>query len=299
MDYSVVIPTRNAGEGIAALLDSLWGQTLPPKSILVVDTASEDRTRELSRAHGARVVAVAREEFDHGGTRDMAFRMTDTPYVVFMTQDARPVTPEALRRLLAPFAGRPGLALVGGRQVAYPQASPQEALVRAFNYPEQSRFWDQSQCQALGVRAYLISDVFAAYRREAYLAVGGFDHPLMTNEDMLITQKLLEAGYEVGYAGDACVYHSHDFTWRQQYRRNYIVGRVMVRYAHRFGNAREMGEGMALAKAVELQLLRRGKLGACVAFAWDCTARLLGNRMGRRAEERNMRETSGNTHGDL
>lgn len=299
MDYSVVIPTRNAGEGIGALLDSLWGQTLPPKSILVVDTASEDRTRELSRAHGARVVAVARGDFDHGGTRDMAFRMTDTPYVVFMTQDARPVTPEALRQLLAPFAGRPRLALVGGRQVADPQASPQETLVRAYNYPETSRFWDQSQSQALGVRAYLISDVFAAYRREAYLAVGGFDHPLMTNEDMLITQKLLEAGYEVGYAGDACVYHSHSFTWRQQYRRNYIVGRVMVRYAHRFGNAREMGEGMALAKFVALHLLRRGQLGACVAFVWDCTARLLGNRMGRRAEERNMRETSGNTHGDL
>ena len=284
MDYCVVIPTRNAGEGIGALLDSLWGQTLPPKSILVVDTASEDRTRELSRAHGARVVAVAREDFDHGGTRDMAFRMTDTPYVVFMTQDARPVTSEAL---------------VGGRQVADPQASPQETLVRAYNYPEASRFWDQSQCKALGVRAYLISDVFAAYRREAYLAVGGFDHPLMTNEDMLITQKLLEAGYEVGYAGDACVYHSHSFTWKQQYRRNYIVGRTMARYAHRFGNAREMGEGMALAKFVAMGLLRRGQLGACVAFAWDCTARLLGNRMGRRAEEREMRETNGNTHGDL
>lgn len=299
VDYSVVIPTRNAGEGIGALLDSLWGQTLPPKSILVVDTASEDRTRELSRAHGARVVDVARENFDHGGTRDMAFRMTDTPYVVFMTQDARPVTPEALRRLLAPFVGRPRLALVGGRQVADPQASPQETLVRAYNYPEASRFWDQSQCKALGVRAYLISDVFAAYRREAYLAVGGFDHPLMTNEDMLITQKILEAGYEVGYAGDACVYHSHSFTWRQQYRRNYNVGRTMARYARRFGNAREMGEGMALARFVALGLLRRGQLGACVAFAWDCTARLLGNRMGRRAEERDMRETSGNTHGDL
>ena len=289
MDYCVVIPTRNAGEGIGALLDSLWGQTLPPKSILVVDTASEDRTRELSRAHGARVVAVAREDFDHGGTRDMAFRMTNTPYVVFMTQDARPVTPEALQRLLAPFAGRPRLAIIGGRQVAYPEASPQEKLVRAHNYPAESRFWDQSQCDALGVRAYLISDVFAAYRRDAYLAVGGFDHPLMTNEDMLITQKLLEAGYEVGYAGDACVYHSHSFTWKQQYRRNYIVGRVMARYAHRFGNAQEMGEGMALARFVALGLLRRGQLGACVAFAWDCTARLLGNRMGRRAEEKNMK----------
>ena len=60
----------------------------------------------------------------------------------------------------------------------------------------------------------------------------------------------------------------------------------MVRYASRFRNAQEMGEGMALAVDVEKQLLRQGKLGACVSFAWDCSARFLGNRMGRRAEKR-------------
>lgn len=286
MDYSVIIPTRNAEGSISALLDAIQGQTICPEKILVVDSASEDKTAELSRAHGAEVMVIAREDFDHGGTRDMAFRKTDTPYVVFMTQDAMPVAQDSMERLLSYFAERPDLAIIGGRQVAYPQATPQEKLVRAYNYPAQPRFWDQSQCGTLGVRAYLISDVFAAYRRDAYLAVGGFDRPLMTNEDMLITQKLLDAGFEAGYAGDACVYHSHNFTWKQQYRRNYIVGRTMVRYADRFQNAQEMGEGMALAKSVELQLLRQGRLGACLAFAWDCTARLLGNRMGRRAEEK-------------
>ena len=301
MDYSIIIPTRNAEKDIVSLLEGIRSQTIQPKKILVVDSASEDQTAELSRTHGAEVMVIDREKFDHGGTRDLAFRVTDTPYVIFMTQDALPMTQDAMERILAHFVQHPNLAAIGGRQVAYPQASPQEVLVRAFSYPEQTRFWDQSQCQALGVRAYLISDVFAAYRRDAYLAVGGFDHPLMTNEDMLIAQKLLAAGYEVGYAGNACVYHSHDLTWMQQYRRNYLVGRIMVRYADRFQNAQEMGRGMALAKSVELQLLRRGRLGACAAFAWDCTARLLGNRMGRRAEEREMKasETSRNTDGNL
>lgn len=286
MEYSLIIPTRNAENCIGKLLDAVKSQSLPPQKILVVDSASEDRTVELCRSFGVEPLVIDSASFDHGGTRDMAFRMTDTPYVIFMTQDALPERKDSMERLLCHFARRPRLAIIGGRQIAYPQASPQEKLVRAHNYPEQTRFWDESQCAALGVRAYLISDVFAAYRRDAYLAVGGFDHPLMTNEDMLITQKLLDAGYEAGYAGDASVYHSHDFTWCQQYRRNYIVGRTMVRYASRFRNAQEMGEGMALAVDVEKQLLRQGKLGACVSFAWDCSARLLGNRMGRRAEKR-------------
>lgn len=286
MEYSLIIPTRNAENCIGKLLDAVQSQSLPPKKILVVDSASEDRTVELCRSFGVEPLVIDSTSFDHGGTRDMAFRMTDTPYVIFMTQDALPERKDSMERLLCHFARRPCLAIIGGRQIAYPQASPQEKLVRAHNYPDQTRFWEESQCAALGVRAYLISDVFAAYRRDAYLAVGGFDHPLMTNEDMLITQKLLDAGYEAGYAGDACVYHSHDFTWHQQYHRNYIVGRTMVRYASRFRNAQEMGEGMALAMDVEKQLLRKGKLGACFAFAWDCSARLLGNRMGRRAEKR-------------
>lgn len=286
MEYSLIIPTRNAENCIGKLLDAVQSQSLPPKKILVVDSASEDRTVELCRSLGVEPLVIDSASFDHGGTRDMAFRMTDTPYVIFMTQDALPERKDSMERLLCHFVRRPRLAIIGGRQIAYPQASPQEKLVRAHNYPDQTRFWDESQCAALGVRAYLISDVFAAYRRDAYLAVGGFDHPLMTNEDMLITQKLLDAGYEAGYAGDASVYHSHDFTWCQQYRRNYIVGRTMVRYASRFRNAQEMGEGMALAVDVEKQLLRQGKLGACVSFAWDCSARLLGNRMGRRAEKR-------------
>ena len=286
MEYSLIIPTRNAENCIGKLLDAVQSQSLPPQKILVVDSASEDRTVELCRSFGVEPLVIDSASFDHGGTRDMAFRMTDTPYVIFMTQDALPERKDSMERLLCHFARRPRLAIIGGRQIAYPQASPQEKLVRAHNYPDQTRFWDESQCAALGVRAYLISDVFAAYRRDAYLAVGGFDHPLMTNEDMLITQKLLDAGYEAGYAGDASVYHSHDFTWCQQYRRNYIVGRTMVRYASRFRNAQEMGEGMALAVDVEKQLLRQGKLGACVSFAWDCSARLLGNRMGRRAEKR-------------
>lgn len=286
MEYSLIIPTRNAENCIGKLLNAVRSQSLPPQKILVVDSASEDRTVELCRSFGVDPLVIDSASFDHGGTRDMAFRMTDTPYVIFMTQDALPERKDSIERLLCHFARRPRLAIIGGRQIAYPQASPQEKLVRAHNYPDQTRFWEESQCAALGVRAYLISDVFAAYRRDAYLAVGGFDHPLMTNEDMLITQKLLDAGYEAGYAGDACVYHSHDFTWHQQYRRNYIVGRTMVRYASRFRNAQEMGEGMALAMDVEKQLLRKGKLGACFAFAWDCSARLLGNRMGRRAEKR-------------
>lgn len=286
--YSVIIPTLNAEKEIVSLLEAIKKQNPAPEKILVVDSQSDDRTAELAVENGAELLKVSRAEFDHGGTRDWALRQTYTPFVIFLTQDAMPVDENSMAHLLAPMLENPDVAIVGGKQQAYHHASHAEKLVRAHNYPSISRVWGSEQIKELGVRAYLISDVFAAYRREAYEQVGGFDHPILTNEDMLITQKFLDAGYKAAYAGDAVVLHSHDFTLRQQYRRNYIIGRTMVRYEERFQNAQELGEGFSLAKNVLLQLLKSGEIFGFFRFGFDCAARLLGNRMGR-ADERKDR----------
>ena len=280
MTVSLIIPTLNAGALLPPLIEALRGQTLPPDELLIVDSSSKDGTADTARALGCRVEVIPRADFDHGGTRDAALRSTRGDIVVFMTQDALPASRTSLEQLLAPLADA-RVAAVSGRQIARPDARPYERLVRAYNYPAQSRVWTKDDLSALGVRAYLISDVFAAYRREAYLAVGGFEHPLETNEDMLIAQRLLAQGYTLAYSGEACVCHSHAFTWRQQYIRNRAVGRFMERYRDRFPCS-ELGTGMTLARNVLFALLREGRPLECAAFAIDCSARLLGNRAGRR-----------------
>ena len=284
--YTVVIPTLNAENTIGTLLNALLQQTVKPEEIMVVDSQSEDRTAAVAREAGATVHVIDRAAFDHGGTRDWALRQTRTPFVVFMTQDALPQDQASLENLLSPMKEEPRIAAVSGRQIAYPVSTRYEQLVRAHNYPPESRVWGKEQIGQLGVRAFLLSDVFAAYRKSAYLAAGGFDHPILTNEDMLMTQKLLDSGFLVAYAADACVYHSHDFTWMQQYRRNYIVGQTLQRYQARFQGVQEYGEGKKLAMSVFKTLLRERRILDCIRFAADCSARLLGNRMGRNAEKR-------------
>lgn len=292
--YSVIIPTLNAEKTIAPLLDVFFAQLIPPVKILVVDSASNDKTAAIAAEKGAEVIIIPREEYDHGKTRDFALRQTDTPFVIVITQDALPVGNDCTSLLLAPMLDDPDVAVVGGRQQAYPTARYAEKVVREYNYPNQSRVWSAEHITELGIRAYLISDVFAAYRISAYEAVGGFDYPILTNEDMLITQKFLEAGYKVAYSADAVVLHSHDFSLRQQFKRNYIVGQTMVRYKERFRNNEELGEGISLALYVLKRLLCAGKICECFSFSLDCAARLLGNRMGRAAEVK-AQKRRGNT----
>lgn len=289
MRFSLIIPTLNAAGQIQTLLQAVSRQTIKPDEILVVDSQSDDGTADLAHELGSRVVSIQRHAFDHGGTRDMALRMTSGDVVIFMTQDALPADERCFAKLLEPLK-EPAVAAVGGRQIAYPNARPYEKAVRAHNYPVEDRRWTQEDVPSLGVRAYLISDVLAAYRREAYLAVGGFDCPVMTNEDMLMAQRLLAAGYTLAYSGQAAVLHSHSFTWMQEYRRNMNVGRTMKRYERRFHCGSEMGEGVTLVKSVLAQLIKDGQLAECAAFCVNCSARLLGNRLGRWAESRRESE---------
>lgn len=284
-NYTVIIPTLNAGPAIVRLIEALQGQTFPPEEILVVDSQSDDGTaRRVRQLKGVRVMEIERRAFDHGGTRDMAIRACDTPFIMLMTQDALPVDESCMAELLAPFED-PGVAAVCARQVAYPEASERERLVRAFRYPDESRIWSAADIPRLGIRAYLLSDVCAAYRRAAYEAVGGFAHPIETNEDMLIAADFLRAGWKLGYRAEARVWHSHDFTLRQEYARNRRVGAFLTRYADRFPDSGALGEGLRMVKTVSAQLLKRGRIIEWFAFGLNCLSRMLGNRAGRRQEK--------------
>lgn len=54
---SVIIPARNEAENLPQLLASLTAQNPPPAEIIVVDDDSTDRTAEIARDFGARVLA--------------------------------------------------------------------------------------------------------------------------------------------------------------------------------------------------------------------------------------------------
>lgn len=281
---SVIIPTCNAGKYIGNQLDILLRQTVLPREIIVVDSASDDATCQIATSQGepVKLIKIQREEFDHGGTRDFALKQSRGDYVLFLTQDALPIDERYIENLISPMERDTAVAAVCARQVAYPDAREYERLNREFNYPVQGRVWSADDIDRLGVKAYFFSDACSAYRRSAYNAVGGFDRPIETNEDMLIAAKLIHAGYKLAYEPSAQVYHSHCFSLRHEYERNKSIARVMTRYSDRLVGANSDREGMRLALTVSGHLLRRGRLVSLARFIAVLAARFLGNRAGRR-----------------
>ena len=278
---SLIIPTLNAEKYMKPLLDALKKQTLQPDEIIIADSESDDKTVEICNGYeGVRVLPVLRKEFDHGRTRDLALRESKGDIVVFMTHDAKPADQFFLENLISYLNSDPKLAVVSGRQLAREDATEMERLVREFNYPPVSNIRSKKDIPKYGIKTYYCTDVCAAYRRDIYLELGGFEYPLKTNEDMFYAAKAVNNGYKVGYAADAMVIHSHNFTLKQQYDRNYIQGYEIARHKEILGDVSANSEGMKMVKYVSVNLLKKGKVVSFVYFGFDCVARFLGSKMG-------------------
>lgn len=286
---SVVIPTLNAGNKLNKLLYALKEQSLPAEEILVVDSSSEDNAVEICRQYkNVSLLSIPRDSFDHGGTRDMALRRCKGDIIVFLTQDAIPANSEFLEKLIKPLEEYQ-TAISVGRQLPRKDATKAEALVRRFNYPPYSSIRSKEDIPILGIKAFFCSDSCAAYRKDIYLKLGGFEYPLESNEDMFFAAKALQSGYRIAYTAEAMVYHSHNFSLREQYQRNYLQGYEIERHRELIGDVSLNTEGLKLVRTVSGNLLTEGAVGAFLFFVLNCCARWLGNRNGKAAYRRRTR----------
>jgi rhamnosyltransferase len=247
---AIIVPTVNARKYWASLTTGLRIQGLAPSQVLIVDSSSEDETRELAADEGYEVVRIDRRDFNHGGTRQFALDFVPwASVVVFLTQDAMLASADAIDRLLTAFED-PMVAAAYGRQLPRLAAGPIEAHARLFNYPPQSEVRDYESRHKLGIKAAFLSNSFAAYRMEALSDVGGFPSNVIMAEDAIVAGRLLLAGWKTAYVAEAQVYHSHAFTLAQEFRRYFDTGvyhRQENWLREKFGNPG--GEGTRFVKS--------------------------------------------------
>jgi rhamnosyltransferase len=241
------------------MVTALKAQTLRPSRFLVIDSGSSDDTVARFSDAGAQIHSIPPSEFDHGGTRQLAVDMLpDAEFVIFLTQDAVPAHPEAFANLVRAFdAARAGIAF--GRQLPAPGAKPIAAHARLFNYPGESYVRSLSDARRYGVKTSFCSNSFAAYRRAALMEAGGFRSGLILSEDSVAAAAILAAGWTLRYVADARVYHSHDYTSTQEFRRYFDIGVLHATadgLVERFGGPE--GEGRRFVISELSYLLRNG-----------------------------------------
>lgn len=282
MKVDAVIPAYKPGHDLRELVEKLLDQTVRLGRIIIINTDREYfDEKEYLIAPAVEVVHITRHEFDHAGTRDMGLRMSDADYVLFMTMDAIPKDNYLVEKLLSGFRRADNIAVSYARQLPKKDCNRIEQITREFNYPAQSRVQTSDDIKELGIKAYFCSDVCAMYDTSIYRSLGGFKAPAIFNEDMVYAAGALDAGYAVSYCADALVYHSHNYTGRQYYRRNFDLGVSQANHPEIFERFNVKGTGMQLVRKSLAQICRKGTPADIIRLVYYSGMKYLGFRKGK------------------
>jgi len=280
---SVIIPTLNAGSSFRELLAMLVRQTITPHELIIVDSCSDDSTVAIAKAADAKVLTVQRTDFDHGGTRNLAAAEATGSILLFMTQDVMPVNERMIEELVKPLLGdldEVEAVYAYARQLTDSSADLLERLARASNYPLESTIKGYEDIARIGIKTFFCSNACSAIRRDVFQQIGGFQAPVIFNEDMFMSARCILNGMRVAYCAEAQVYHTHHYTIKQQMKRFFDNGVSMRCNAWILPYAASTKAGTKLIQK-QLQGLRdAGKLRLVPKLAAESAAKLIGYKLG-------------------
>jgi GT2 family glycosyltransferase len=207
MEASVVVPTFNRREVVARSLATLFAQDAPADSyeVIVVVDGSTDGTAEALRSlkPPCRFRIIEQENRGLAGARNSGWRAADSNLAIFLDDDMICV-PGLVSAHIA--AHRNQLRVVGFGKLLLSSDSPSTLATECFNR-EIGRFhlehakdsavpWKQTDC------------VFghASLSRNILLEFDGFDESFRMREDMELGIRLLQAGIQPMYIGNAVAY---------------------------------------------------------------------------------------------
>jgi rhamnosyltransferase len=205
-------------------MGSISSQTVKDFELIVIDSSSNDNTVDIAKSYNAKTTVIEKSEFGHGRTRTLAAEQAKGEILVFFSQDAKPCDKVAIENLIKPIEEDNQIAASYGRQLPAPDVSVFAQHLRLFNYSEKSHVRQLSDRNKYGIEIAFISNSFAAYRRSDLASIGYFKGELIFGEDTYAAAKLLLKGKKIAYAADAKVYHSHNYSVGQEFRRYFDMG---------------------------------------------------------------------------
>ena len=285
----VIIPTYKPDSRFLTSIKRLLAQSVKPGKIIIINTDKtvwdktgiEEKLKELFEESDTKLILehIEKQDFDHGATRNFGVSKSKAEYFVCMTQDAVCFDKKTIEYLLRGMDK--SIKMTYARQVPDKNANKIEKFTREFNYPDKDRVKTAEDIETMGIKAWFCSDVCAAYKKQIYEEAGGFVHPTVFNEDMLMAAKVMELGYKVVYKADARVVHYHEYSLWQQFSRNFALGASHREYREVFSKVSSYKEGGRLVKDTALHLLRKGKFYLLPKLVFHSGAKLIGYKFGK------------------
>ena len=200
MNVSVIVPTYNNEAVIRSCLDSLANQEFGGEyEVIVVDDGSTDDTVGAVLTYPVKMLKQG-----HGGpasARNLGAGDADGEILLFTDADCT-VERDWIEKMCNPFTDE----TVVGVQGVY-KTHQKSITARFVQYEIEERYEIMSKVGQID----FIGSYSAAYRKDVFLAEGGFDEnfQIASGEDTDLSYRLSSRGHKMVFAPDAVVYHEH------------------------------------------------------------------------------------------
>lgn len=279
MKIDIICPLCNAEKYIKNLDNSIKKQkNVTINQIRYILTKSNDKTEEILKQIKATYKVIEPQEFSHSLTREKEAFESNADIIVFITQDII-IEDELWLYYLVKDIEAGICEATYSRQIC--NNDSMEKYTRELNYPKESTYKSKNNIKGMQLRTFFFSDAASAIKRDIFVKLNGYDKKdLPINEDMYFAYKLVMSGYTIKYCADSKVIHSHNFTFKQQYKRYYATGKFF-RQNDYLNKYKVNKSGVGMAKYVLKRAIQDKNIKALMRFIPNMVARFAGMTMGK------------------
>jgi hypothetical protein len=186
---SVVIPTLNEEKHIGTLLGSISKQTYKNYEIIVCDYKSTDKTRQISRKYGAKIINVKKKGF--AVAKNEGTKKASGEIIAYIDADYELFSKDLFEKVVSVFQRRNKISMVEPRALVNRKDLPKNAILKMLLLNEFERF-----THIFMGMLRLASPAGCVFCRGSFIKkIGkGFDDNLRIGEDTEFYMRLNRAG---------------------------------------------------------------------------------------------------------
>jgi len=205
---SIIIPTFNSEKTLAKCLESVRNQTYEKIEVVIVDNCSEDKTIEIAKAYGSKLIQASAGMAE---SRNIGAKTASGEFIFSIDSDMELSTAVIEECIKAVKKGHDAVII--------PEISVGEG------------FW--ARCRSLESECYIGDEFVEAarfFRRDVFDAVGGYDPDLLFGEDWDLHLRVKKGGYKIGRAISLIKHQEDKLSLWELMKKKFEYGKTLENY---------------------------------------------------------------------
>jgi len=211
---SVVIPTYNSEKTLAECLESIINQTYKNVEVIVVDTFSSDRTKEIAREQNAWVIE---SDAIRSKARNIGIWKSKGHFVLSLDSDME-LTKKAIEECVKIFQldEKAGGVIIPERSIG-------------------NNFWVKVRDFERSFYAGTEIESARFFRKDLVEKVGGYEEDVVFYEESTMPQKIEKLDYNVKLRINSYIlHHEHDFNLIKWLKKKYAYAKTVGIYSKKY-----------------------------------------------------------------